>query len=136
MSKQLTNRPLALRVMGEDLVLFRDGSDRLGLLYRHCAHRGASLEYGIVMECGISCCYHGWHFDVDGCILDAPAEPPTSKIRTTVVQGAYPAQERDGLIFAYFGPPDLRPEFPIFDTMARPDTVSVPFWLDMPCNVA
>src|ERR671912_2628501 len=78
LASELKDLPVAVRLLGEDLVVFRDKSGRLGLLHRHCAHRGASLEFGIIAERGIRCCYHGWHFDVDGTILDTPAEPPTS----------------------------------------------------------
>src|SRR5439155_15076490 len=106
--------PLALRALGEDLVLFRDRSGRWGLLHRHCSHRGASLEYAIVLERGISCCYHGWHYDVDGTIIDTPAEPG-ERIRSRLVHGAYPVEERNGVVFAYLGPPELRPAAPVFD---------------------
>ena len=69
LSSELTDLPLAVRHLGEDLVLFRDKSGRLGALHRHCSHRGTSLEYGIVSERGLRCCYHGWLFDVDGAVL-------------------------------------------------------------------
>ncbi|MBL8698887.1 MAG: Rieske 2Fe-2S domain-containing protein [Alphaproteobacteria bacterium] len=133
MLAELGERPLALRILGEDLVLFRDRSDRIGLLHKHCIHRGASLEFGIPMERGLSCCYHGWTFDIDGTILDTPAEPPTSRIRQTRCQGAYPVHVHDGLVFAYFGPPEARPPFPVFDT-ARGGAEPVPFAIRMPCN--
>lgn len=105
LSSQLIDRPLALRVLNEDLVAFRDGRGRVGLLHRHCCHRGASLEYGIVQERGIRCCYHGFHFDVDGTLLEVPAERDKgARLKQTISQGAYPTLERDGLIFAYMGP--------------------------------
>ncbi len=108
--------PLRLRILGEDLVLFRDGSRRLGLLPLHCSHRGSSLEFGIIRERGIQCCYHGWLYDVDGRILDTPGEPKSSPLRCrTHWHGAYPIQEYKGLVFAYFGPPDRKPPFPLFD---------------------
>ena len=69
--------PLRLRRMGEDLVLFRDRSGQLGLLHLLCAHRNASLEFGIVEQQGIRCCYHGWLFGTDGTILETPGEPKT-----------------------------------------------------------
>jgi phenylpropionate dioxygenase-like ring-hydroxylating dioxygenase large terminal subunit len=133
LSSDLGDMPLALCVLGEDLVLFRDHSARLGLLHRHCSHRGASLEYGIVMERGISCCYHGWHYDVDGTILATPAEPD-DRVRSRLVHGAYPTQEQDGIVFAYLGPPQLRPLFPVFDVQHIPETRAVPFSLETPCN--
>ena len=133
MLSELGERPLALRILGEDLVLFRDRSDRIGLLHRHCLHRGASLEYGIPMERGISCCYHGWTFDIDGTILSTPAEPPTSRIRDTRCQGAYRVHVHDGLVFAYLGPPETTPPFAVYDT-ARAGADAVPFAIRMPCN--
>ena len=134
MSDELSDLPVAVRLLGEDLVLFRDGSGRVGLLHRHCSHRGASLEFGIVLERGISCCYHGWTYDVDGTVLDTPGEPPGSPLKGEVVHGAYPAVEYKGIVFAYLGPPDEMPAFPVYDTYDMPDTEMVPFSLTTPCN--
>lgn len=136
MTAEVTDLPLAVRILGEDLVLFRDGRGRYGLLNRHCSHRGASLEYGIVMEQGISCCYHGWTYDVDGTVLDTPGEPAGSPLKDEVVHGAYPAVEFRGIVFAYLGPPDTMPVFPYFDTYDYdpPETQAVPFSLTTPCN--
>ena len=128
MTSEVDDLPIALRVLGEDLVLFRDKSGRLGLLHKHCSHRGASLEYGVIMEQGISCCYHGWHFDVDGRILDTPAEPPESQIKHRLRHGAYPVEEMDGLIFAWMGPPDAMTPLPIYDTWRINGTMAVPFY--------
>lgn len=127
--------PLAIRIMGEDLVVFRDKSGRVGLLERHCAHRGTSLEFGLVSERGIRCCYHGWVFDVDGRILDTPGEPASSTLRDRLCQGAYPTHEFGGLIFAYMGPPERRPAFPHYDTFALPGYALEPAGKFMlPCN--
>ena len=134
LSSQLADLPLAIRVLGEDLVLFRDGSERVGLLHRHCSHRGTSLEYGIVSERGIRCCYHGWLFDIDGRVLETPGEPPESTLRHGVFHGAYPAREVHGLVFAYLGPPAERPPFPEFETYGTPADGMVPFNLPQPCN--
>jgi nitrite reductase/ring-hydroxylating ferredoxin subunit len=134
MSSEVRDLPLAVRVLGEDLVLFRDKSGRLGLLHRHCCHRGASLEYGIILERGITCCYHGWHFDVDGTILETPAEPSHSPIKRTLSQGAYPVEEQFGIIFAWLGHPSDRPPLPVFDTLQQPETDAVPFSIEIPCN--
>ena len=135
MSEQLTDVPFALRIMGEDLVAFRDRSGNIGVLQRHCSHRGTSLEFGIIQPKGIRCCYHGWVYDVDGTILEMPAEPRDSKIYETVYHGAYPAQERDGLVFAYMGPPEEKPAFPDFDTYHRPeDNKLVPMSAFHACN--
>jgi phenylpropionate dioxygenase-like ring-hydroxylating dioxygenase large terminal subunit len=134
MTNEVSDLPLAIRILGEDLVLFRDHSGQWGLMHRHCAHRGASLEYGIVMDCGIKCCYHGWHFDIDGRLIDAPAEPLGSPVRNKVVQGAYPVREEQGIVFAYLGPPEQVPEFPVYDTMCLDDTDRKTFSLSMPAN--
>lgn len=135
LSSELGDLPVPVRLLGEDLVVFRDGSGRIGLLHRHCIHRGASLEYGIIAERGIRCCYHGWHFDVDGTILDTPAEPPTIRIKSTFSQGAYKVHEWKGLLFAYMGPVDEMPPFPEYDTVDHPtDNVPVPFRMNLPCN--
>ena len=134
LSSELKDLPVAVRLLGEDLVAFRDKSGRLGLLHRHCAHRGASLEFGIPAERGIRCCYHGWHFDVDGTILDTPGEPESSRIKANFCQGAYHVREQHGLIFAYLGAPDDVPELPVYDTLALPGTTIAPFKITVPCN--
>ncbi len=134
LSSQLGDLPLAIRILGEDLVAFRDKSGRVGVLHRHCAHRGASLEFGVLMEHGISCCYHGWHFDIDGTILATPAEPPTTRIKDKIVQGAYPTIELHGLVFAYFGDPAHVPPPPRLDTAEDERVELKPFVLSIPCN--
>src|SRR5271154_4876686 len=134
MSSELGEVPVAVRILGEDLVLFRDKSGRVGLLERHCCHRGTSLEYGIIEEHGLRCCYHSWKFDVDGTILDMPGEPADSKIKEKTFQGAYPALEHAGLVFAYMGPPELKPQFPYYDAFDLPDDRMVPYSLTYPCN--
>jgi phenylpropionate dioxygenase-like ring-hydroxylating dioxygenase large terminal subunit len=112
---ELKDLPHAIRIMGEDLVVFRDGNGQVGLLELHCSHRGTSLEFGLIEENGIRCCYHGWMFGVDGRILDTPGEPPDSTYKERLCHGAYPVHEYKGLIFAYMGPPDKIPPFPIYD---------------------
>ncbi|MGI9332667.1 MAG: Rieske 2Fe-2S domain-containing protein [Gammaproteobacteria bacterium] len=134
LSEEVGDLPLVMRILGEDLVLFRDRGGRIGLLHRHCAHRGASLEFGIVAERGIVCCYHGWHYDIDGTLIRAGSEPDESPIPGRVVQGAYPTHEVDGIVFAYLGPPEQRPPFPRFDTQFMPDAYSKPFSITTPCN--
>lgn len=136
MSAQLEDVPFKIRVMGEDLVAFRDKSGRVGVLARHCSHRGASLEFGIIQERGLRCCYHGFHYDVDGTLIDVPGEPDRgARLCKTVAQGAYPAFERDGLVFAYIGPPDTKPPFPEWDAFDKyDDTRLLPFTNVFPCN--
>ncbi len=134
-SDELSDVPTALRIMGEDLVVFRDKSGHVGLLQRHCSHRGTSLEFGLVSERGIRCCYHGWLFDVDGRILETPGEPPESTFRDRLFHGAYPTLEYQGLIFAYLGPPEKQPAFPIYDMYALAGFRAMPGprYL-LPCN--
>src|SRR5580698_4606139 len=119
-SDDLKDLPLRLRFFGEDLVAFRDGSGEIGLLELHCPHRGTSLEFGLVGEKGIRCCYHGWLFGCDGTILETPGEPASSTLKDRLFHGAYPVREHEGLVFAYMGPPERRPDFPIFDTYDLP----------------
>ena len=138
LSSEVGDLPKLVRVLGEDLVLFRKGGGTVGLLHRHCAHRGASLEYGVCEPRGLRCCYHGWLYDVDGTILETPGEPANSpaaeRIRARLRQGAYPVEEIKGLVFAYLGPPDRRPVFPVYDTFDIPGVVMVPYARDYPCN--
>ena len=135
LSQELGDLPKAITIMGEKLVAFRDRGGRVGVLQRNCPHRGASLEFGIVQKHGIRCSYHGWLFDVDGTVLETPCEPAGSPRKDTAVQGAYPAIERDGLVFAYMGPPEKRPRFPEYDSYSLPaGTRLVPFSNIYPCN--
>jgi 5,5'-dehydrodivanillate O-demethylase len=93
-----------VRLLGEDLVLFKDKSGNVGLLADHCSHRGASLLYGRVEERGIACAYHGWLYDTAGNCLECPAEPAESKFHLTVKHRAYPVRERYGMYWTYMGP--------------------------------
>ena len=117
---ELGDLPLRVRVMNEDLVVFKDRQGRVGALQMPCCHRGTSLEFGLVSERGIRCCYHGWLFDVDGRILETPGEPAHSTLKDRLYQGAYPTEVRHGMVFAYMGPPDRMPPFPVFDTYVMP----------------
>lgn len=116
MSIELTDTPRYLKILGEELVAFKDGSGAVGVLHAHCVHRGASLEYGAIQEHGIKCCYHGMVFGVDGTCLHVPfpngEEQEAEKYACSIQQGAYKAIERHGLIFAYMGPPESEPPFP------------------------
>ncbi len=136
LASQLGDTPHAIRIMGEDLVAFRDRSGQVGVLHRNCCHRGASLEYGVVQQRGIRCCYHGTQFDVDGTILEAPIEADNGvKFSMRVTQPAYPAFERDGLVFAYMGPPGDKPPFREWDAFQKEEGVElVPFSNVFPCN--
>ncbi len=113
----VTSRPSKVRILCEDLILFRDGSGRPGLLYPHCIHRGTSLFWGHVEDDGIRCCYHGWKFDVQGNCLQQPCEPHGGVNRAAHRQPWYPVEERYGLVWAYMGPPDKMPLLPRFEHM-------------------
>src|SRR3972149_9281174 len=102
-AKDLTdeNPTQFVRILGEDLVLFRDKKGRVGLIGDRCPHRGASLLYGRAEERGIACAYHGWLFDTEGKCLETPAEPADSLFHLTVRQRAYPVEKLLGLYWAY-----------------------------------
>jgi len=134
LSAELGELPKAVRMFGEDLVLFRTKSGTPGLLEKHCSHRGTSLEFGICEDEGLRCCYHGWLFGVDGRILETPGDPPESRLRHSVCHGAYPVIEYRGLIFGYFGPAEHKPEFPLYDTYELSDDRLVPYCVTYPCN--
>ena len=134
LESEITDIPLPLRVLGEDLVLFRGLDGAYGLLHRRCAHRGASLEYGKCEHRGLRCCYHGWLFAVDGALLEAPGEPPDSPLPGRVRQGAYPVEVEAGVVFAYLGPSADQPAFPVYDTFDVPGTRRVPYAFHYPCN--
>ncbi len=140
MALELTDTPRFLKILGEELVCFRDGSGAIGLLHAHCVHRGASLEYGAIMEHGIRCCYHGMVFDVDGACLHVPfpkgEEAEGEKYQCSIRQGAYKAVERHGLIFAYMSAPEKEPPFPEWEgdfTVAEGDEL-VPYSNFQHCN--
>ena len=110
--------PRPVKILGEELILFRDGQGRPGLVYPRCCHRGTTLYYGKVEERGIRCCYHGWLFDVEGQCLEMPAEPnPTGPQCQRVRQPWYPAEDRYGLVFAYLGPPEKKPVLPRYECL-------------------
>ena len=109
-----------VRLIGEDLVLFKDKSGNLGLIQDHCVHRGASLLYGRVEERGIACAYHGWLYDTHGNCLETPAEPTDSKLYLTIMARACPVQQFIGLYWAYLGPEPV-PAIPHYDLWVRKD---------------
>ena len=104
--------PVRVRVLGEDLVAFRDSNGRPGMLEANCAHRGASLFFGRNEQGGLRCIYHGWKFDIEGTCLDMPNAPPDSGHKQRIRQGAYPCREQGGFVWAYLGPRDTLPEIP------------------------
>jgi len=109
--------PRLVRLLGEDLILFRDGQGRAGLLYPRCSHRGTTLYYAKVEARGIRCCYHGWLYDVEGRCLEQPCEEGGGPRRDRIRQPWYPVAERYGLVFAYMGPAQKKPELPRYDCL-------------------
>jgi nitrite reductase/ring-hydroxylating ferredoxin subunit len=107
--------PIRVRLLGEDLVAFRDSTGQVGFVAENCPHRGASLFFGRNEEAGLRCVYHGWKFDTAGNCLDMPNEPAESDFKHKVKATAYPAAERGGAIWIYMGPPALKPELPQFE---------------------
>ncbi len=136
LTSEISDLPKLIKVMGESLVLFKDQSGRYGLVHKQCPHRRASLEFGVCEPRGIRCCYHGWLFDLDGSILEVPGQ--TTEIEDLVKRqtrlGAYPVKEFRGLIFAYLGPIDQLPEFPIYDTLEIEGQTLVPYRADYQCS--
>src|ERR1700733_3584215 len=116
-SEKVTDRPQEVRILGEDLILFRDKKGRPGLLYPRCMHRGTTLFYGKISEQGIRCCYHGWLFDVQGRCLDQPCEPEGGRNLDVARQPWYPLEERYGMVFAFMGPLDKMPVLPRYDIL-------------------
>jgi nitrite reductase/ring-hydroxylating ferredoxin subunit len=109
--------PHRTKVLGEDLIVFRDGSGRAGVVSERCAHRGSSLFYGRIEDDGIRCCYHGWKYDVQGHCVEQACEPDRGRRRDAVRQPWYPVEERYGLIFVYMGPPEHKPPLPRYELL-------------------
>ena len=114
--------PLRVRLLGEDLVAFRDSNGRIGIVDAYCAHRRAPLFFGRNEECGLRCAYHGWKFDVDGNCVDVPSEPAGTPMKDRVKLKAYPAVERGGVVWTYMGPRERMPEPPDFEWTRAPPT--------------
>ena len=117
LTSSLNGNPAKVKILGEELIAFRDGQGKPGLVRPRCAHRGASLYYGKVEERGIRCCYHGWLWDVQGHCLEQPCEERGGTILERVRQPWYPVAERYGLVFAYLGPPAKKPVLPRYDCL-------------------
>jgi phenylpropionate dioxygenase-like ring-hydroxylating dioxygenase large terminal subunit len=107
--------PVRLRILGEDLVAFRDTNGEVGLLSAYCPHRRANLFFGRNEECGLRCIYHGWKFDVHGRCVDIPSSPPPSNFKDKIHIDTYPILEKGGLVWAYMGPKELKPDFPEYE---------------------
>jgi len=128
------NRPVRpIKLLGEDLVLFRDEQGRYGLIERGCPHRGTDLAFGRLENGGLRCAFHGWLFDINGKCLETPAEPDGSNLCANIRQKAYPVVERNGILFAYMGPGEP-PAFPHFDCFVAPDQYTFAFKGMIDCN--
>ena len=138
LTSEISEIPKEIRILGEDLVIFKTTKGNIGLVHKACPHRRASMVYGKTEDKGIRCCYHGWLFSPNGEILETPGEDPDSKpaakIRETFKLGAYPVIEFNGLVFSYLGPMDKIPEFPHYDAFEIPGNTSSPYRIDYNCN--
>ncbi len=126
----------AVRLMGEDLVLYRDLNGTYGLVDRHCPHRRADISYGFVEDCGIRCNYHGWRFDQDGRCVEQPFEDtahPEVRFRDKVRTTAYPVEEKAGLLWAYLGPAPA-PLVPNFEPFLWTNGFKQIVFAHVPCN--
>src|SRR6201997_4384931 len=122
-----------VKLLGENLVLFRDEQGRYGLIDRHCAHRGADLAFGRLENGGLRCAFHGWLFDAPGQCIETPAEPKGSKLCQGIKQRGYPVIEKSGILWAYLGE-GTPPAFPELDCFVAPDSHTFAFKGHMNCN--
>lgn len=114
--------PLRVRLLGEDLIAFRDTENRVGLVDAYCPHRRAPMFYGRNEECGLRCVYHGWKFDVDGNCVDLPSEAADSPMKSKSKIKSYPTVEKGGMIWAYMGPAEKMPAPPNYEWTRAPET--------------
>lgn len=127
-------RPLRpVRLLGQDMVLFRDAQGRYGLIDRACPHRGADLAFGRLEDGGLRCAFHGWLFDVEGRCLETPAEPGGSRLCEHIRQRSYPVVEKAGVLWAWLGAGEA-PAFPHFDCFVAPDSHGFAFKGLWDCN--
>ena len=133
-TQQLDENPVRkVKILGEELALYRDRSGALGLLGLRCPHRLMSLEYGVPEEHGLRCSYHGWLFDEEGQCIETPLEPPDSTFKEKVEALHYPVQEMGGLVWAYLGPAPV-PLLPRWDLFVRPGGFRQIVAHHLPCN--
>jgi phthalate 4,5-dioxygenase len=125
LSSELPNAdsdPVRVRLLGEDLIAFRDTNGNVGLIKNNCPHRGASLFFGRNEEAGLRCVYHGWKFDVEGNCIDMPNEPAESDFKQKVKATTYPTCEKADVVWAYMGPAEKQPPVPDHEWMRAPST--------------
>lgn len=128
--------PRRFRLLGEDLIAFRNTDGVVGIMEEACPHRRASLALGVNAENGVRCLYHGWKFDVNGECVDTPAEPPGFSMVGKVRAKAYPTREAAGVIWAYMGPAGEEPIFPDFEMLGFPKGHVAAFKMLEECNYA
>jgi len=128
------NAPSRVRLLGEDLIVFRNADGVVGVLDESCPHRGASLALARTEDCGIRCLYHGWKFDVTGNVIDTPAEPADSGFKAKVPSIGYPAYEAGGLVWTFLGPRGSEPPRMDFDWTYGPDSHRVIVRSRVECN--
>ena len=112
--------PLRVRLLGEDLIAFRDSDGNPGLVDAYCPHRRAPLFFARNEECGLRCVYHGWKFDRHGNCTDMPSEPAGTTLQAKVKLPAYPTYEKGGVVWAYLGPKELMPDAPDYEWLRAP----------------
>jgi phenylpropionate dioxygenase-like ring-hydroxylating dioxygenase large terminal subunit len=112
--------PKRMRLLGENLVMFRDSNGRIGCIAESCPHRGASLFFGRNEEAGLRCVYHGWKFDVSGACVDMPSEPAESNFKNKVHARAYPCRDVNHMVWVYMGSREVPPTFPAFEVNTLP----------------
>src|ERR1700722_6560747 len=122
-----------VRLLGEDLALFRTENGTLGLVADRCPHRGASLSCGMTDGSLLRCAYHGWAYDTTGQCVDTPAEPATSTLKNRIKIAGYPVQEMGGLLWTYMGPAPA-PLLPRYEHVVRDDLDKSVTYSDLPCN--
>ena len=121
-------QPQRVRLLGEELLAFRDSEGRVGLIDHVCAHRGAPLIFGRNEQSGLRCVYHGWQFGVDGRVMDTPVEPEESRLKDKVRIKSYPCRERNGIVWAYLGNAEQLPALPNMEwNMVPAENVHVSF---------
>src|SRR3954462_14503302 len=126
--------PVRVKLLGEELIAFRDTNGQVGLIAANCPHRGASLFFGRNEEGGLRCVYHGWKFDTTGQCVDMPNEPAESDFKQKVRATAYPCTERNGVVWAYLGPRQTPPPLPDFEAnMLGEGSYSISI-IHRPCN--
>jgi 5,5'-dehydrodivanillate O-demethylase oxygenase subunit len=133
LSQLMEENVLPVRLLGEDLVLFRTLNGELGLVGERCPHRMTQLKYGYPDDAGLRCCYHGWKFSPSGQCLDTPLEAPDSKLKEHIQILSYPVKEMGGLVWTYMGPSPV-PLLPPWDLFVVPNAIRQIGVMELPCN--